>query len=159
MEKPAGSKDHATERDDPAAPSSEVEAFIEGRARGFLVTLRSDGSPTIHPMTALASGGRLVYNTYRKSAKARNAARDPRTCSLIFSDYDETPQRALVYKGRARALDSESFDPPSPEGASPAPGVGSSVGDRANARLQEGKRVLLGVDAEETLLLGPGGER
>jgi hypothetical protein len=160
MEKPVGSKDNATVRDDPAPPlPSEVEAFLGGRGRGFLVTLRPDGSPTIHPMTALFSGGRLVYNTYRKSAKARNVERDPRTCSLLFADYDEAPQRALLYKGRARALDPASFDSSGQEAARSAPSVGSSIPDRANARLEEGKRVLLGVDAEETAVLGRDGER
>ena len=158
MGKSAGSKENVSVRDDPAPPPPEVEDFLPGRGRGFLVTLRPDGSPTIHPMTALSAGGRLVYNTYRKSAKARNAARDPRTCSLLFADYDEAPQRALVYKGRARAIDPASLDLPSQESAAPAPPVGSSVGDRANSRLQEGKRVLLGVEAEEVALLGRDGE-
>ncbi len=122
------------------------------------MTLRPDGSPTVHPMTALWSGGRLVYNTYRKSAKARNAARDPRTCSLLLADYDDSLERALVYKGRATALDPD-LEVSRPASTRPARAVGSSVPDRAIARVREGKRVLLGVSAEETAMLTHGSER
>lgn len=142
---------------------SEVETFLASSGRAFLVTLRSDGSPTIHPMTALTSGGRLVYNTYRKSAKARNAARDPRTCSLLLSGYDDSLERALVYKGRIQMLDSPDVEITRPEvtrpkSTRPAPAVASSIPERVADRLQEGKRVLLGVDAEETAMLGHGSE-
>ena len=135
----------------------EVRAFLEKSGRSFFVTLRRDGSPTAHPMTALLSDGQLVYNTYRKSVKARNAARDPRTCSLLLADYNDTPDRALVYKGSARPVDPVSSALAQPASTRPARHTTASIGDRANARLQEGKRVLLGVDADEVLLLGPTG--
>jgi hypothetical protein len=108
-------------------------------------------------MTALFSRGQLVYNTYRKSVKARNAARDPRTCSLLVSDYDEAPERALIYKGRAQALDPAELEPARKAPTRPARALDSSIPDRANARLEEGKRVLLGVEPEEIQLLGPDG--
>lgn len=147
-------------RDDSVPPlAPEVEAFLAGSRRSVLVTLRPDGSPTAHPMTALCAGGRLAYNTYRKSAKARNAARDPRTCSLLLASYDDSLERALVYKGRVRILDPASLELTNPASARPASAPASGVPDRAVARLQEGKRVLLGVDADETVLLDRGSER
>ncbi len=146
--------------DDPAPPlSPEVEAFLAKSGRSFFVTQRADGSPTAHPMTALFSGGRLVYNTYRKSVKARNAQRDPRTCSLLLADYEETSEHALVYKGSARPVDPASLGPGGLPTTPRARARASSVApSRANARLQEGKRILLGIDAEQTVLLGRGGE-
>jgi len=134
--------------------SPEARAFLEKSGRGFFVTLRRDGSPTVHPMTALFSGGQLVYTTYRKSAKARNAARDPRTCSLVLADYDDEPTCALVYKGRAHSVDPERFAPAQTASTRPSRQTAASIGERANARLQEGKRVLLGIDADEIALLG-----
>ena len=139
--------------------SPEARAFLEKSGRSFFVTLRRDGSPTAHPMTALFSGGRLGYNTYRKSAKARNAERDPRTCSLLLADHTDAPDRALVYKGRARRVDPASFAPAEGTSSGPAREITASIGDRVNDRLQEGKRVLLGVDADEVLILGPAGGR
>jgi len=138
--------------------SPEVRALLEKSGRGFFVTLRPDGSPTIHPMTALYSEGRLVYNTYRKSVKAKNAARDPRTCSLLFADYDDAPDVALVYKGRARPVDPASFAAATEAPTRPAREIAPSVGERVNARLQDGRRVLLGIDADEAVILGSGGE-
>ena len=138
--------------------SREALEFLRRSGRGFLMTLRPDGSPTIHPMTALCAEDRLAYNTYRKSAKAQNAARDPRTCTLLLSDYEDTHAQALVYKGRARALDSESLEVSRPSATRPTGNLSSSVPNRANARLREGKRILLGIEPEETRLLGADGE-
>jgi hypothetical protein len=109
-------------------------------------------------MTALRSEGRLVYNTYRKSVKAKNAARDPRTCSLLFADYADAPDVALVYKGRASPVDPASFARAAKAPTRPARKIAPSVGERVNARLQDGRRVLLGIDADEALILGPVGE-
>jgi hypothetical protein len=146
--------------DQPRPPlPPDVEAFLASSGRSFLVTLRPDGSPTAHPMTALSAGGQLAYNTYRKSAKARNAARDPRTCSLLLVDYADSLDRALVYKGAARPLDPAGLELARPASAARASAPDSAVPDRAIARLQEGKRVLLGVDAEELAMLDHGSER
>lgn len=134
--------------------SRQALAFLRKSGRGFLMTLRPDGSPTIHPMTALCAENRLAYNTYRKSSKARNAARDPRTCTLLLSDYDETHEQALVYKGRAHPLDPEALEVSRPASTRPARELSSAVPDRANARLREGKRILLGIEPQETRLLG-----
>jgi len=140
----------------PLAP--DVAAFLAASRRSILVTLRPDGSPTAHPMTALCAAGRLAYNTYRKSAKARNAERDPRTCSLVLAGYDGSLERALVYKGTARILDPASLELTSPASARPAGAPESGVPSRAVARLREGKRVLLGVDPDEVVMLDRGSE-
>jgi hypothetical protein len=106
-------------------------------------------------MTALHDRGRLVYNTYRKSAKARNIARDPRTCSLLLADYDAECERALVYKGSARRVDPARVTPSQQGLARPARQISGAIPERVNARLESGTRVLLAVDAEEIALLGP----
>jgi hypothetical protein len=60
-------------------PSPVAEAFLREHTRTFLVTLRPDGAPTCHPMVGFWQDGALWLNTYRKSAKARNLMRSPRT--------------------------------------------------------------------------------
>ena len=132
----------------------EVEAFLKESRRGFLLTLRRDGSPTSHPMTAVFSGGRLTYNAYRKSVKATNVDRDPRTCSLVLFDYESAPKYAVVYKGSAHPLAPSEFEVESGGAIRTAGAVDGSISERASARLAEGKRVLLSVDAEEVAFLG-----
>jgi nitroimidazol reductase NimA-like FMN-containing flavoprotein (pyridoxamine 5'-phosphate oxidase superfamily) len=133
----------------PCGIPPDVEAFLAASGRGFLLTLRRDGSPTAHPMTALLSAGRLAYSTYRKSAKARNALRDPRTCSLVLGDYGSGEARAVVYKGLARELEPQERELPGRAGTEPARRLASSITSRAQERLSSGKRVLLGVEPRE----------
>jgi nitroimidazol reductase NimA-like FMN-containing flavoprotein (pyridoxamine 5'-phosphate oxidase superfamily) len=132
----------------------EVEEFLRDCRRGFLVTLRRDGSPTAHPMTALFADGRLAYNTYRKSVKARNVERDRRTCSVVLSDYEDQPERAVVYKGRARALEPGEAVAASTHSGAAAGSVSGAISERARARLAAGKRVLLAVEPEEVDFVG-----
>jgi hypothetical protein len=131
-----------------------VEAFLAESGRGFLLTLRRDGSPTAHPMTALFVAGRLAYNTYRKSAKARNARRDPRTCSLVLGDYGAGEARAVVYRGEARELDPREVELPRRAGTAPARRLAGSITSRVQERLASGKRVLLGIEPREVGFLG-----
>ena len=138
--------------------SPDAAAFLARSGRAFLITLRADGSPTAHPMTALVADDRLAYNTYRKSAKARNATRDPRTCSLLLEDYEPSLDRALVYKGRAREIDPARAELKRRAPAQPTRQLSTTVPDRANARLEEGKRMLLSIDPDEALLIGDGSD-
>ncbi len=131
---------------DRALPPELAEQLARSR-RGLLLTLRRDGSPTAHPMTALEVDGRLAYNTYRKSAKARNIARDPRTCSLVLSGWEGDALEALVYKGPAREIEAAAAAPA--EAARAELPVENSVAKRAQERLASGKRVMLAVDPEE----------
>ena len=137
--------------------SPEAAAFLARSGRAFWLTLRRDGSPTAHPMTAVVADDKLVFNTYRKSVKARNAARDPRTCCLLLTGYEEPLAEALVYKGRAGEVDPAALGRMRSPGARRPGAMSSSVPERAGARLEQGKRVLLAVEAEEVELLGGSG--
>jgi hypothetical protein len=131
----------------------EAEALLEKSRRVFLLTLRADGSPTAHPMTGIFARGRLAFSTYRKAAKARNAARDPRSCSLALEGYDGAGARAVVYRGSAQLLEGEAAVALLGGGGAAAGPVTSGTSARATARLAEGKRVVLAVDPSEVELL------
>ncbi len=143
-----------------SATSGEVELpdaareLLDTHSRAFLMTLRADGSPTAHPMTALRDGTRLLFNTYRKSAKARNLERDPRVGVLLVNGYEaERPDevRGLALRGRGRVRQADAL--PETRGPSGQAQVSPELAQRAQARVASGKRVLLDVlpDAVEPL--------
>jgi hypothetical protein len=111
------------------------ETTTQGR-RAFLVGLRSDGSPTCHPMTAGGADGEVRFNTYRKSAKAQNFLRDPRVAVVLLDDWTDPPSAAVVMAG---ALEPTGGPMPSPEGLSAV-----DLANLAHARkgLIEGKRMV-----------------
>jgi hypothetical protein len=86
---------------------AEVDAFLEDNGRTFMVTKRSDGAPTAHPMARFYGEGRLYLNMYSKSMKHRNLQRDPRITCLVTTPSDSPSFRAAVYRGRARWLSIE----------------------------------------------------
>jgi CTP:molybdopterin cytidylyltransferase MocA len=122
---------------------SDVLEHLGRHARSFLFSLRKDGSPTAHPMTALVNRGALVFTTYRKSAKAHNLARDPRFCTLLLDGYATDAQgwpRGFELRGRADVHRVGGL----PAGIARAGVTGETskaVSDRVNARMQEGRRV------------------
>jgi CTP:molybdopterin cytidylyltransferase MocA len=125
----------------------EALELLEQHARCFLLTLRKDGSPTAHPMTALLDAGRLAFTTYRKSAKTRNLERDPRLCALLLdgygSDADGRP-RGFEVRGTAEIRTSEGL----PSGGVRPGAMGdtsAAVSERVNARMKEGRRVQIDV--------------
>jgi PPOX class probable F420-dependent enzyme len=130
--------------DDPL--TAEVEAFLRAHTRTFLFTLRRDGSPTVHPMTGIYRDGALWFNTYRKSAKARNLERDGRAACLVTSGVTETPFRALLLEGRAEIMPIGTEWPGLRErvaGApTPIPGTGSDAARRTQERIRSGKRIV-----------------
>jgi general stress protein 26 len=83
----------------------DLQRFLESNTRAFLFGLRKDGSPTGHPMTGIYAQARLFVNTYRKSAKARNIARDSRACYLVVNGYDAEKVYGVAVKGEARILE------------------------------------------------------
>jgi pyridoxamine 5'-phosphate oxidase-like protein len=143
---------------DPEGMDPEAEALLAKARRVFLFTLRADGSPTAHPMTGVFASRRLAFSTYRKAVKTRNAARDPRTCSLVLENYAGAGQRAVVYRGRAQLLEGEeALHAFSGGGGSAAGPVSSGISSRASNRLAQGKRVMLQIEPEEVeLLRAPG---
>lgn len=120
----------------------EVLDHLGGHARSFLFSLRRDGSPTAHPMTALVNAGALVFTTYRKSAKARNLERDARACALLLDGYASDARgwpRGFEVRGRAEIRRTEGL----PKAvARPEMGATSrAVSERVDARMKEGRRV------------------
>lgn len=93
--------------DERAQLSSEADAFMEKNGRTFMITKRSDGSPTAHPMAGFYGEGRLYLNMYFKSLKHRNLQRDPHLTCLVTTPSDDEKFRALVYRGQARMLSLE----------------------------------------------------
>lgn len=124
-----------------------VAAHLNEHSRSFLFTLRGDGSPTAHPMTALLSEGRLVFNTYRKSAKARNLQLDPRAAALLLENYGAEAieeVRGFVVHGRGETLEVLENIERSEQG----PKVSDGQKQRVAARLATGKRILIHLSNE-----------
>ena len=122
---------------------TELKAHLAEHTRAFILTLRRDGSPTAHPMTALGEPSELVFNTYRKSAKARNIQRDARVGVLYIDGYDTSRPSGFAVEGRgeirvAAQLPGRRTDQP----------VTQALADRTNARLAAGKRILIDVTPE-----------
>lgn len=135
----------------------DVMAHLGQHARSFLLTLRKDGSPTAHPMTALLDAGRLAFTTYRKSAKARNLERDPRLAVVLLDGYGTDAAgrpRGFEVQGRGCLRRSEGL----PVGSVRAAAVGNapaSMSERVNARMREGRRVEIDVQHARVRPLEP----
>jgi hypothetical protein len=131
----------------------DVAAFLGRHTRVFLLTRRRDGSPTIHPMTAFFTDGRVTMTTYRKSAKARNVERDERAACLVVNGYGKDDVRAVLVRGRGRLRQATLAALPAVERAEPhdaghSPKVSDDVTARVAARMASGKRVFLDVEPD-----------
>jgi hypothetical protein len=132
-----------------------AERFLREHTRTFLVTVRPDGAPTCHPMVGLYREGVLYLNTYRKSAKARNMMLAPHVACVVVTDDDDPHFRGVVVRGRAEVAPADALrTAPDREGAGSPPGVGREVVGLVQARLAEGKRILVRVLPEEVRLVG-----
>jgi len=120
---------------------AELSDLLQRSNRSFLVTQRADGSPTAHPMTALSQHGRLMFNTYRNSAKARNVVRDARVSAVYFPPYDEPPHGVLAVSGRGEISGASKL----PQRRGQGPAMSDSVARRAKERVQSGKRVMIDI--------------
>ena len=127
----------------------EIAPLADRLRRGFLVTRRPDGGPTVHPLTPIYAEGAVHINTYRKSAKVQNALRDPRVSYVVTTKDDGWPFRAFEARGTARILDPDEI----PDSFFSVGTAGDVIGqvdlDRVRARLASGKRVYLRVEAQE----------
>jgi len=140
------------ERETPVPPP--LADFLGRSTRAFLITLRRDGSPTIHPMTGLFAGDRLAFNTYRKSAKARNVERDARAAAVVVNGYGAPRVEAVVLKGSARFDAATEFRAAGVQAAEAAPRVSGSISGRVTDRIQTGKRVIIALEPDEVRFLG-----
>ncbi len=125
----------------------DAEVFLASHTRTMLVTLRADGSPTIHPMLGMWSDGALWFNTYRKSVKVRNIERDPRVCCMVLSGTDELELPAVVIRGDAEIMPPGTTMPRLGAGAPvTAPtGVTGGIVQKVATRIEENRRILLRV--------------
>ena len=141
----------------------EAEEFLRANARAFLLTLRRDGSPTGHPMTAIVRDGVVYFNTYRKSSKVRNIERDPRVCCLVTTADDDGDARGVVIDGTAEIVAAETLDSLASNvntGAARIPeerGVSEGTLSRIGDRLRSGKRVLVRIVPDRVRTFGIGG--
>src|SRR5215472_8052093 len=92
-----------------ASERAAIDALLARSTRAFLISLRRDGSPTAHPMTGLSGDGRMLFNTYRKSAKARNLERDPRAAVVVVDGYADPAPQAVAVEGEAKLDAPERF--------------------------------------------------
>jgi hypothetical protein len=131
----------------PTTIPDDVASFLARHTRLFLLTRRRDGAPTIHPMTGFFADGRVTMTTYRKSAKARNVARDPRAACLVVNGYGHDDVRGALVRGRGSLREGAMAVPGANAGA--APKVSGSVTTRVAERMASGKRVFLDVEPDD----------
>ncbi|MGH7896928.1 MAG: pyridoxamine 5'-phosphate oxidase family protein [Candidatus Binatia bacterium] len=150
---------------EPATIPAEAAEFLREHPRAFLLSLRRDGSPTGHPMTAIFWRGALYFNTYRKSAKVRNLERDPRVSCLVTTADDDPEPRGVVLDGTAEILAGEasaSFSARDSAGANRLPGekdIAEGLLSRIGDRLRSGKRVLVKITPTRVRTFGRLGPR
>ncbi|MBM3670970.1 MAG: hypothetical protein FJW86_02105 [Actinobacteria bacterium] len=139
---------------DQLAIAAEVDEFLATHTRTMLVTLRTDGSPTIHPMVGLWRDDALWFNAYRKSVKTRNIERDPRVCCLVLGGDDDLVPPAIVVHGRAELLPPGTIMPGTDGSAPAAPaGVSGGMVRKVASRLETNKRGLFRVVPDRVELL------
>jgi hypothetical protein len=131
--------------DEPVQLPVDVADFLATHTRAFLLTRRRDGAPTIHPMTGFFADGRVVFNTYRKSAKTRNVERDGRAAVVVVNGYHAKgqPVEAVALRGCAVVRSGAPAVPPGAPAA--APNVSGSVAGRVAERMASGKRILIEI--------------
>jgi hypothetical protein len=126
----------------------EVDDFLTAHTRTMLVTVRSDGFPTIHPMVGMWSDGALWFNTYRKSAKVRNIERDPRVCCVVVGGTDDLARPAVVLHGHAQVMP-PGTPIPRVGGTAPATapaGVTGGIVRKVETRVAENRRIMVRVE-------------
>lgn len=103
----------------------DVETFLSSGFRTFIATHRKDGSITCHPMARFHADRRCFFNMYASSVKHKNLERDARIACLMATMSDVEAFEAVVFNGRARALDvDETLASEAPPGVILARGIG-----------------------------------
>src|SRR5581483_11453607 len=124
----------------------DVEEFLRTHTRTMLVTLRSDGSPTVHPMVGLWGDDALWFNTYRKSVKVKNIERDPRVCCVVLGGDDELVRPAVVIHGNAEVMPPGTLMPTITDGSVPRPSqVSDAIVRKVSDRVKTSTRILVRV--------------
>ncbi len=132
-----------------AAPVPEIPADfvaeVEGASRGFLVTRRGDGSPTVHPLTPIVRNGIIHFNTYRKSAKVKNLLRAPSVACVLCSADGATPYQAVECRGTAELLDASQIDRSLVHFGDASEVMSDEDLERVRRNMTSGKRVYLRI--------------
>ena len=98
-------------------------------------------------MVGLWREGALWLNTYRKSAKVRNIARDPRVCCLVVDGTEELVPPAAVVHGHAEILPPGARMPEvGPTAVIPA-GVTDGLLDTVAERVASAKRAIVRIES------------
>jgi hypothetical protein len=95
-------------------------------------------------MVAVEIDGAPAFNTYRKSVKTRNFARDPRAAVVLLDTWESPPSKAQFITGVLEETDAAArsdAEPASVEGAIRE--VPQSVTSRVQRRVDQGKRIYL----------------
>ena len=80
---------------------AEVWSFIETQQSMQFASIGKDGTPHLVTLWFAVVDGAIVFETFTKSQKIVNLARDPR-CTLLFEDGDVYHElRGVSIKGRA----------------------------------------------------------
>ena len=78
----------------------QINAFLAvGTRTGKLAYAAMDGRPLVTPVWFIVEDGCIVFNTSRKSAKARALVRDPRL--TLCTDLEEPPYAFVQVQGEA----------------------------------------------------------
>jgi PPOX class probable F420-dependent enzyme len=85
-------------RDQIAMNAEELRDFIEGQKTVQVATINADGTPHLVPLWFAVVDGDIVLETFTKSQKVVNLARDPRLTVLLESGekYEEL-RGAMIY--------------------------------------------------------------
>jgi hypothetical protein len=113
----------------------DIDFHLSHNNRGFLITRRSDGAPTCHPMGSYYGDRVLYFNMYASSAKHKNLLRDARTSVLVTTPSDSEPLGVVLMRGEARLLPhAEVLSPDAPPGVVRARAMGlEGVTDESQA--------------------------
>lgn len=138
-------------KEDKSLQEGKTASFIgpDGQRRGFLFSLREDGSPTCHAMMVSIVNGKPVFNTYRASVKTKNLMRPPGSASvLLLNDWQESPSKAITVQGHVREADEADWPDSGTTGNETKPSttgvdVPKGITKQVAERVSDAKRIIL----------------
>lgn len=95
----------ATVRERIRMSEEEIAAFLREPMKLQLATINADGTPHLVTMYYALLDGRIAFWTYRKSQKAVNLRRDPRSTCLVEAGWAYNELRGVQIVGRAFELE------------------------------------------------------
>ena len=141
--------------DAPVSPQADlgpaVIDFLRETPDVVLFCRDRSGVPIGYPMRTVAVlPGRLLFTTYRKSAKVRNLERDPRT-SVLAARWSESDVRWVHVAGIAEIMapSEDELDVlfGKRDGGTNDPRVPAGMSGYVRQRIRDGKRVVVAIGA------------